>query len=150
MQFKLIIRLVEKLLKLKTDQDEPRADLYLSEFSLKIGLALILGGVCLAIVFAFAHKAWMICLSIMVILFGTIAIMCWRNQSINIISDDKFKYTTFLGNTYEYCFKDIAGFRQNRDSITLFVGDKKVHIDSTAVLSKKLLDKLNSIFGTDK
>lgn len=60
-----------------------------------------------------------------------------------MLTDEVFEYTTFLGNTYTYYFRDITGLRRNQDSLTLFVGCKKVHIESSAVMSERLVSLIN-------
>ena len=48
-----------------------------------------------------------------------------------------------FGNTTTYSFADIQGLRKNQDSMTLFVAGKKVHIESMAVLSERLVNHIN-------
>ena len=81
------------------------------------------------------------------IAFGVAALLCWRNQSIHIISDEKFTYTTMFGNTRTYSFSDIQGLRRNQDSLTLFVAGEKVHIESMAVLSERLIERINTVLA---
>ena len=78
------------------------------------------------------------------VLLGIIALLCWKNQAIHVISDTHFTYTTMFGNTTTYSFADIQGLRKNQDSMTLFVAGKKVHIESMAVLSDRLVDRINA------
>ena len=82
------------------------------------------------------------------IALGVLALLCWKNQSIVVLSDSTFEYTTFLGNKKLYCFQDITGFKKNGDSTTLFVGSEKVHIESCAVLSEKLIERINKQLQT--
>ena len=74
---------------------------------------------------------------------GIFALLCWRNQTIHVISDEEFTYTTMFGNTKTYAFSDIQGLRRNQDSMTLFVKNEKVHIESMAVMTKRLVDLIN-------
>ena len=74
---------------------------------------------------------------------GIAAFLCWKNQKIRMLSNDKFEYTTWLGHSYEYYFRDITDLRVNQDSMTLFVGQKKIHIESMAVLSERLANRIN-------
>ncbi len=48
-----------------------------------------------------------------------------------------------FGQTRTYYFSDITGLRRNSDSMTLFVGNEKVHIESMAVLSERLVNGIN-------
>ena len=77
------------------------------------------------------------------ILLGIVELMCWKNQSIRVVSDEEFEYTTFLGNTHRYAFRDITALRKNKDSLTLFVGKNKVHMESMAVISERLAKLIN-------
>lgn len=143
MKLKLVTKLIEKILKMNIPEEGPRADMYLPVFLLAFGLALILGGIGAAVAFIFLHKVWIIVMAVAAVLLGIAAIMCWRNQTVNMISDDVFVYTTMFGNHYEYRFEDITAIRQNSDSITLFVGNKKVHIEAMAVMSERLVARIN-------
>ena len=60
-----------------------------------------------------------------------------------MISDEQFTYTTMFGNTYTYRFADIQGLRKNKDSMTVFVAGKKVHMESMAIFSDRLVDLIN-------
>ncbi|MBQ5712079.1 MAG: hypothetical protein IIV61_05660 [Oscillospiraceae bacterium] len=60
-----------------------------------------------------------------------------------MISEDRFTYTTMFGNTHTYSFSDIQGLRKNQDSMTLFVAGHKVHIESMAILSERLVTLIN-------
>ena len=72
--------------------------------------------------------------------------LCYRNQRIYILSEEEFQYSTFLGNKKVYRFDQIKALRKNHDSLTLFVADGKVHIESSAVLSDRLKAKIINSF----
>ena len=82
-------------------------------------------------------------LAVMLVLLGAAALMCWKNQTIHVISDEQFTYTTMFGKTFTYNFCDIQGLRKNQDSMTLFVAGSKVHIESMAILTPRLVEKIN-------
>ena len=148
MHSKLILVLLSALESffLKKDNDNtPRADVYISSFLLVFSLFLILIGIGLAIALIFYFNIWIIVAGICFILFGILAFICWRNQTIKVISEDKFEYTTFWGNSYEYRFNDITAVKHNTDSTTIFVGKKKVHIESIAVVSDRFSNLLNKV-----
>ena len=144
MKFRILVNLIEKLLGMRETGDNPRADMYLPDKLLAFGLTLIGGGIGLSIAYAFVLEIWMIIAGPLATLIGVLAVLCWKNQTIHIISNEKFEYTTFLGNKHEYKFNEIKGIIKNNDSITLFVADKKVHIESMAVLSDRLVDLINA------
>lgn len=141
--FRALVRIAELLLGMKNNEDGPRADMYLPDFLLAFGIVLMLGGVGFGVAAAITLNIWLVVIAAGGILLGIAAVMCWKNQTIRILTSDKFEYTTFLGNTYTYSFYDITGIRKNSDSFTLFVGDKKVHIESMAIMSPRLVDSIN-------
>lgn len=121
----------------------PRADMFLPDWLNVFGVfldALALVTLGAAIVFG-VYSA--IILSLLLGAFGIAAYLCWKNQKINIIDENTFEYTTFLGKKTIYKFSDIKKMRANSDSYTLFVGEGKVHIESCARISKELLDKID-------
>lgn len=144
MKFRILVKFAERLFNMEHVEGEPRADMYLPPFLLAFGFLLLLAGTALLIAFALSRLIWTMIAAFFVLPLGIAAVMCWKNQTIHILSEGVFQYTTFLGNSYEYHFSDIVKLRQNTDSLTLFVADKKVHIESMAILSGRLIDKINT------
>lgn len=62
---------------------------------------------------------------------------------IHVISDKEFTYTTMFGKTKNYRFADIERLRKNKDSMTLFVAGDKLHMESMAILSERLVELIN-------
>ena len=143
MRLKLMASLVEKILGVTSDPDNPRADMFLNERILSIGMVLPVAGIALGVGYFITNQLFMIVMGPFCLIAGIAAIMCWKNQTIRIVSDDEFDYTTMFGKTHRYAFADITGLRKNQDSMTLFVGQNKVHIESNAVMTKQLVDKIN-------
>ena len=143
MRLKLMASLVEKILGVTSDPDNPRADMFLNERILSIGMVLPVAGIALCAGYFITNQLFMIIMGPFCLIAGIAAIMCWKNQTIRIVSDDEFDYTTMFGKTHRYAFADITGLRKNQDSMTLFVGQNKVHIESNAVMTKQLVDKIN-------
>ena len=143
MKLRLLVKLVEKILGMTGSDDAPRADMYLPERLLAMALVFLAGGTACAVYAIFSPVAWAIVAAVFGIGLGVLELLCWKNQSIRIISDEQFTYTTMFGNTYTYSFADIQGLRKNQDSMTLFVAGKKVHMESMAVLSEELVQKIN-------
>ena len=142
MKLKLLLKLAEKLLGVTHHADQPRADMYLPERLLAMALIFFGAGIG-CIVFAFLKTAVWAVGAVLCLCAGVAALLCWKNQSIHILSDEQFTYTTMFGNTYTYSFSDIQGLRKNQDSMTLFVANKKVHIESMAILSEALVTRIN-------
>lgn len=143
MKLKILVKLVEKFLGATYSEDQPRADMYLPERLLAMALVFLAGGTVFGVLFLLTKTLWMVLAAVGGLAFGIVALLCWKNQSIRMISDEEFEYTTFLGNTYRYAFKDIIGLRKNQDSLTLFVGEKKVHIESMAIITERLAQRIN-------
>ena len=142
MKLKILVKIVEKILGM-TGGDEPRADMYMPERMLAMALVFLAGGTGCAIFAIFRFVIWAVVFAVLGIGFGIFALLNWKNQSIRIISDEQFVYTTIFGTKKTYNFRDIQGLRRNQDSMTLFVANEKVHIESMAVLSDRLVDLIN-------
>lgn len=143
MKLKIIVKIAEKLLGIANRDQEPRADMYLPERLLAMGLLFLAGGTACAVFAVFTLATWAIVGAVFGIVLGFFALLCFKNQTIHVISDSHFTYTTMFGNTHTYAFSDIQGLRKNQDSLTLLVANKKVHIESMAVLSKRLVERIN-------
>jgi len=141
MKLKILVKVVEKILGMTSSNGT--ADMYLPERLLAMALIFLAGGSAFALFSIFRFVIWAVVCAILGILLGVGALLCWKNQKIRIISDEQFTYTTMFGKTYTYAFSDIQGLRKNQDSLTLFVANKKVHIESMAILSERLVDKIN-------
>lgn len=143
MKFKLLVKLVEKLLGMSSNSDEPRADMYLPDFLLAFAIVLLAGGTACVLFAIFSFALWAVVGAVLGLGLGIVALLCWKNQTIRMISGTHFEYTTFLGNTYTFAFSEIKSLRKNQDSLTLFVADKKVHIESMAIISERLAAAIN-------
>lgn len=139
MKLKILVALVEKLL----GKNGPRADMYMPERLLAMALVFLVGGVGCAVYTVFRFEVWSVVGAVVGLGFGIFALLTWKNQSIRILSDEQFVYTTMFGRKKTYYFRDIQGLRRNQDSMTLFVNGEKVHIESMAVLSDRLADLIN-------
>ena len=124
--------------------DEPRADMFLPAWLFVMGLLLSMFGAIVGIVFAVLQiSTLIIVLAAGMSLLGVAAILCWKNQTIRMLPNDTFEYSTFLGKKTIYRFGDIKGLKKNTDSMTLFVAEGKVHIESIAILTDRLSDRIN-------
>ena len=143
MKLKILLKLVEKILGVTYSEESPRADMYLPERLLAMGLIFLAGGSACAVYAVFRFAVWAVACAVLGIIFGIAALLCWKNQSIHIISDEQFTYTTMFGNTRTYSFSDIQHLHKNADSMTLFVANDKVHIESMAILTDRLVNRIN-------
>ena len=143
MKFRIFVRITEALLALAGVKEDEEYDVHLPNFLLAFGFALIAAAVTLVVAFFFVHSRMFLIICPICLILGVTAIMCRRNQKIKVLSDEEFEYTTFLGATHRYRFSDIIGLRQNKDSMTLFVGNGKVHIESIAIVSERFATLVN-------
>jgi hypothetical protein len=143
MKLKILVKIVEKILGMTDSGDAPRADMFLPARLLAMALVLLAAGVALAVFTIISFSAGATVAAVICIVLGIFALLCWKNQCIHVISEEQFTYTTMFGNTRTYSFADIQGLRRNQDSLTLFVAGEKVHIESMAVLSQRLVDLIN-------
>lgn len=149
MKIKLLVKLGELILGKCFSDDEPRADMYLPIKLLAFSVVLLVLGIAAVIIWLTKLTATPAILAVVFILLGVAAMLCWKNQTIQIVSDDSFVYTTFLGNKKEYSFSDIKGLKRNNDSLTLLVANDKVHIESMAIMSKRLIECINAQFQVE-
>jgi len=143
MKLKVLVKIVEKLLGMTDSGEEPRADMLLPDRLLAMTLVFLAGGI-VCIILAFTNSVIWLLGVVICFAFGIAALLCWKNQSIHVISDEQFTYTTMFGKTRTYSFSDIQGLRRNQDSMTLFVANEKVHIESMAILSERLVALINN------
>ena len=139
MKFKLLVKLIEKLLGVAGDGEGPRADVFLPDKLLAMSLGFMLLGIGCGVYAAFNFEIWAMIGCALGFILGIFAMLCWRNQCIHVISEEQFTYTTMFGRTYTYSFSDIQGLRRNNDSLTLFVAGKKVHIEAMALISERFI-----------
>ena len=124
--------------------DEPRADMFLPAWMFAMGLTLLMLGLIVEIVAVVLQISILLTvLAVMVVLLGVAALLCWKNQTIRMLPNDTFEYSTFLGNKTIYRFCEIKRIRINSDSATLFVADGKVHIESIAIVTDRLENRIN-------
>ena len=138
-----LVKLMIKLFNMQDPEDGPRADMFLPDWLLLFGIVLVLGGIIagIALFGTLGYASLLILVGASVL--GVLAVMCWKNQSVRVLSDTEFEYTTFLGNKNVYRFDEINGLKQNSDSMTLFVGDGKVHIESCAIITERFANLVN-------
>ena len=122
---------------------KPRADMYLPDFLKYFGFFLdaVAGAFLVAM---FITQIWGLIIGALICGgLGVAAWLCWKNQTVRIIDEDRFEYTTFLGKTTVYNFSDIKALRVNQDSMTLILTNGKVHIESMVHMSQALVDKID-------
>jgi hypothetical protein len=144
-KLKILVKIVEKLLGMNDHGNEHRADMYLPDKLLALALVLLAIGTACGIFAVIQFALWAVVCAALGLILGLFALLCWRNQAIHMISSEKFTYTTMFGNTYTFSFSEIEGLLQNTDSMTLLVAGKKVHIESMAIITDRLADRINQV-----
>ena len=128
------------------DEETRKADMHLPERMLGMALASLLAVFLLIGRYIFVKEIMYLILAAAFLFIFIGITLCYRNQRIYILSEEEFQYSTFLGNKRVYRFDQIKALRKNHDSLTLFVADGKVHIESSAVLSDRLKAKIIDSF----
>ncbi len=85
------------------------------------------------------------------LIVGLGAILCWKNQKIIRTSGETFVHSTMFGRKTTYSFQDITQidtlYGRDKDWV-LYLGRKKIHIDSSAIISQRFLNRLRQISPT--
>lgn len=150
MKLKIFAKILEKLLGVSLGQNEPRADMFLPLKLLSFSMVLFAAGIACGVWAVFSAAVWAIIGAILGLVLSFFAFICWKNQTIRMISDQQFVYTTMFGNEKTYSFSEIRSLKKNQDSLTLFVGEDKVHIESMAIMTERLAERLNrALANTD-
>ncbi len=134
--FRLIADVFSRLLGI--DEEAEKADMHLSTKTLGLGLSALLAVFVLIARYITTSEWFYLVLGGGFLLIFIGILLCYKNQRIYIISDEEFVYSTMFGKKKTYRFDQIIALRKNHDSLTLFVGDGKVHIESSAVMSERL------------
>lgn len=156
MKIKLLVKLGEMILRKGEgfSGEEPRADMYLPIWLLAFAILLMTGGVIMCIFAIIRYSVGVIVASVIAAFLGVLALLCWKNQTVTMLSDDTFEYSTFLGNKKVYSFSDIRGLKRNNDSMTLYVADGKVHMEACAIITDRLADRideqLKAVYGDEQ
>ena len=108
----------------KGSESKPRADMFLPN-GLN-GFGFFLDAVAVAfLVAAFVTQIWGLLIGFLISgLLGAAAYLCWKNQTIKIIDEDTFVYSTFLGKKTTYKFSDIKDLKVKGSSMVIKRGTK--------------------------
>ena len=120
------------------------SDMHLPDWILGFSFALIAAAIVLGVGGVSSMNVKMLVFAPILLVGGLAAMLCYRNQKIFMTSDDTFEYRTMFGSVRAYRFEDIEKIVRNRDSMTMFVRGEKVHIESGAILSQPLVDRINA------
>ncbi len=105
---------------------------------------ILLAGALACLVLCFVVSVYALIGFALCLCLGVAAILCYKNQWVEMIDDNEFIYSTMFGNETKYYFSDIESLKQNADSMTLHLKNGKIHIESCAVISERFANAINS------
>lgn len=124
---------------MKREKDE--ADMHLP--GMVFGLGIFLAASAAAItVFAIVFGYYAAAAADILLPLAAAAFLCYNNQKIWVVNDKIFEYSTMFGKRKRYEFDRIDKIVQNTDSFTVFAEGDRIHIESMAVCSRRLIDLL--------
>ena len=154
MKFRLLVKLGELILGKAYPDGEQRADMFLPIKLLAFSVVLVMAGIALGVYALFSGAMGAAAGAVIALILGIAACLCWKNQKITVLNDDEFAYSSMFAKKTVYRFSDIRMIRRNNDSMTIFVGNGKVHIESMAILSDRLIERINqqleNLYGAKK
>lgn len=125
--------------------DKARADMFLPIWLLSLGIFACATGTILLVVFLVNRLPFVpVFFALALLATGTFTILLWKNHSIRILSEDSFEYKNFYGSKRVFRFSDIKGMRRGIDCKVLLVGDARILIDSSAILSEELRARIHT------
>lgn len=125
--------------------DKTRADMFLPVHLLFFGIMICVMGTSTLIIFLVNRLPFVpVFFALALLATGTFTILLWKNHSIRILSEDTFEFKNFYGSKRVFHFSDIKGMRRGIDCKVLLVGDAKILIDSSAILSEELRARIHT------
>lgn len=112
--------------------------------------SLICGGV--SVIYAVAICSFPAAiLGLFFLICAAILLLCWKNESVRMLSEDEFEFTSILGKKRRYFFSDITGLRRYEGSYayTLLLGRHKLHIKRHFRLTRRFVERINQQLTDD-
>ena len=124
-------------------EGKQRGDLCKPSFYIVLGVFSVIWG-CVAGIVMFAAKApvWIGLLMLLMIPMGINVLLEWKNRVIVMLSGDRFAYTTTFGSTQIYSFSQITQISRGLVGMKLRVGAQRIDIDFDAMVTERLLKRL--------
>lgn len=144
-----MIKLIEKILGIPEHGDSPRADLMLPNAILYIGVFVVIVGFGILISTLFNFNSSMLLASFLVIIFGAISVIWWRNSTITVIDTQTFKVSSMFGKVKTYRFDEITKYEKSYNYFTIFVGNEKFNIDETSLMTQRLKTLFNKALNKE-
>lgn len=89
--------------------------------------------------------------SLFFLICATILLLCWKNESVRMLSEDEFEITSILGKKQRCFFSDITGLKRYEGSYayTLLLGRHKLHIKRHFRLTRRFVERINQQLTDD-
>lgn len=139
-----------KVKKLKQDKGKVRGDMYQPSSMLTLSILCILIGVGCVFGSVINVTAYNIIIAVLFLVFGVSLFLLWKNQKINILSETQFEYICPFGKKFVYNFKDIKGLKKGKLSSQLIIGNDRLPIYSTSIMSKELITLIDNALKVKK
>lgn len=125
---------------------QAKKDVYLPGWVLGLGVFLLLAAAG-CVILSFRVSLYALIGTVLCLGLGIAAILCWKNQWLEIVSDQEFIYSTMFGRQSRHSFLEIRDLKLNTDSMSLILEDQKVHVEACAVVSDRFGELINKQFG---
>ncbi len=155
MSYRMVIALVAAFAAIfgyvgnKVAEKHPRKeDMHLPARQLGQGIGATGGGIALA-VYGVVTQDFVLPMifGAVLLVFGIAAVLCWKNQTITMLDDERFVYRTMFGNEHEHRFSDIVNITRRKNDRTLIMRDgSKVFLESSAEMSDRLRNAIAGAF----
>ena len=122
--------------------DKPRADMFMPAWLLTVGLLFASIGVLIGFVMIYFSPAFVAAGAVLA-LIGGVLLLWWKNQMIHMLPDDTFRYRTMFGKKTVYRFSEIRGIKRGNGYVVLLMGEGKVYVDSSAIVSDRLAERID-------
>ena len=121
-------------------------DVYLPGWVLGLGIFLLLAAVG-CVILCFTVSVYGLIGTVVCLALGIAAILCWKNQWIQMLNEREFIYSTMFGRQSRHSFSEIRELKLNSDSMSLLLDDQKLHVEACACVSDRFGEAINKLFG---
>ena len=99
------------------------------------GMAVYIAGAAVCIAMLAVGKFFVAIPGVGCMLFGAAAMLCQLDQKVVSAGEGIYIYSTMFGKKKHFSADDRIGMRYNSDSVTVFLKNGKIHIESLAQIS---------------
>ena len=136
-----------KFRKLKQVKGRIRGDMYQPSSLLTLSIILLLiSAACVASVTA-SFNIFSLLIALVFAALAVFMFLIWKNLKIKIVSKTQFESISILGKSKIYDFDDIKGLKKNTYVSWLYVGEDKLPVLPSTVISPKLIKYIDKAMG---